>query len=151
MDKSKNKKGADLQKSDKQVSNDPETACAHKDAHAPHAPAFAEFDADNEITILNPEVTPIPGSPRVNLRMSQAPFHLSTHSMKTLLKILNHLALLLLIFLGQSQGRLQVRQSYRQLRKPYKIFLVQKRALEVPVENKEIFCLRKRLQSKKTN
>ena len=52
-----------MQNSDSKA-NDLETACAHKDAHAPHAPAFAEFNADNEITILNPWVNPIPGSPR---------------------------------------------------------------------------------------
>jgi len=74
-DKSKAKKNAGVQKSDnaimqkpdKKNCNDPETACAHKHAHAPHAPAMAEFDSANEITILNPEDfethRPIPGSP----------------------------------------------------------------------------------------
>ena len=61
--KIKKKKGAKLQKLDSTTS-DPETACAHKDAHAGHAPAMAEFSADNDITILNPWVRPIPGSPR---------------------------------------------------------------------------------------
>ena len=63
LTKIKKKKGAKLQKSDS-INNDPETACAHKDAHAAHAPAMAEFSADNDITILNPWVRPIPGSPR---------------------------------------------------------------------------------------
>ena len=63
LTKIKKKKSAKLQNSDSTTS-DPETACAHKDAHAEHAPAMAEFSADNDITILNPWVRPIPGSPR---------------------------------------------------------------------------------------
>ena len=62
LTKIKKKKTAKLQKSDS--ISDPETACAHKDADAGHAPAMAEFSADNDITILNPWVQPVPGSPR---------------------------------------------------------------------------------------
>ena len=74
-DKSKAKKNesvqkpddAVVQKPDKKNCNDPGAACAHKNAHAPHAPAMAEFDSTNEVTILNPEDLathrPMPGSP----------------------------------------------------------------------------------------
>ena len=51
----KNSDTETLQKTDRKNCNDPETACTHKNAHASHAPRMAEFDAANEITVLNPE------------------------------------------------------------------------------------------------
>ena len=50
---SKESDNAVLQKSD--TTNDPESACEHKNAHAQHAPRMAEFESTNEITVLNPE------------------------------------------------------------------------------------------------